>query len=76
VARYSATSPVSLLVPERFGFKLHEGWGKAAFWFWISGFFVAFMPLYALGFMGMTRRLNATTNPWVPYLYVAMSVRC
>jgi cytochrome o ubiquinol oxidase subunit 1 len=31
------------------------------------------MPLYALGFMGMTRRLNATTNPeWVPYLYVAM----
>ena len=31
------------------------------------------MPLYVLGFMGMTRRLNATTNPeWVPYLYVAM----
>lgn len=59
--------------PKAFGFKLHEGWGKAAFWFWISGFFVAFMPLYALGFMGMTRRLNATTNPeWVPYLYVAM----
>ena len=55
--------------PKAFGFKLHEGWGKAAFWFWISGFFVAFMPLYALGFMGMTRRLNATTNPeWVPYL--------
>ncbi|MEO6676044.1 MAG: cbb3-type cytochrome c oxidase subunit I, partial [Pseudomonas sp.] len=59
--------------PKAFGFKLHEGWGKAAFWFWISGFFVAFMPLYALGFMGMTRRLNATTNPeWVPYLHVAM----
>ena len=31
------------------------------------------MPLYALGFMGMTRRLNASTNPeWVPYLYVAL----
>src|SRR5476651_2722703 len=59
--------------PKAFGFKLHEGWGKAAFWFWISGFFVAFMPLYALGFMGMTRRLNATTNPeWVPYLHVAL----
>ncbi|CRM00803.1 MULTISPECIES: cytochrome o ubiquinol oxidase subunit I [Pseudomonas] len=63
----------SFYFPKAFGFKLHEGWGKAAFWFWISGFFVAFMPLYALGFMGMTRRLNATTNPeWVPYLYVAM----
>src|SRR5476651_2658592 len=59
--------------PKAFGFKLHEGWGKAAFWFWISGFFVAFMPLYALGFMGMTRRLNSSTNPeWVPYLYVAL----
>jgi cytochrome o ubiquinol oxidase subunit 1 len=34
------------------------------------------MPLYALGFMGMTRRLNATTNPeWVPYLYAPCSVR-
>jgi cytochrome o ubiquinol oxidase subunit 1 len=36
------------------------------------GFFVAFMPLYALGFMGMTRRLNHTDNPLEPYLYVAV----
>jgi cytochrome o ubiquinol oxidase subunit 1 len=59
--------------PKAFGFKLNENWGKAAFWFWISGFYVAFMPLYALGFMGMTRRLNHSDNPdWTPYLYVAM----
>jgi len=59
--------------PKAFGFTLNEKWGKAAFWFWISGFYVAFMPLYALGFMGMTRRLNHTDNPdWTPYLYVAM----
>jgi cytochrome o ubiquinol oxidase subunit 1 len=58
--------------PKAFGFKLHEGWGKAAFGFWFVGFFVAFMPLYALGFMGMTRRLNMTDNPlWTPYLHVA-----
>jgi cytochrome o ubiquinol oxidase subunit 1 len=58
--------------PKAFGFKLNEKWGKAAFGFWISGFYVAFMPLYALGFMGMTRRLNTTENPeWTPYLYVA-----
>ena len=56
----------SFYFPKAFGFKLNEKWGKAAFWFWIVGFFIAFMPLYALGFMGMTRRLNATTNPeWV-----------
>lgn len=58
--------------PKAFGFKLHEGWGKAAFGFWFVGFFVAFMPLYALGFMGMTRRLNMSDNPlWTPYLHVA-----
>ncbi|XBC37566.1 MAG: cytochrome o ubiquinol oxidase subunit I [Buchnera aphidicola (Meitanaphis microgallis)] len=44
--------------PKMFGFALSETWGKRAFWFWISGFFCAFMPLYVLGFMGMTRRLS------------------
>ncbi len=59
--------------PKAFGFTLNEKWGKTAFWFWITGFYVTFMPLYALGFMGMTRRLNHTDNPlWEPYLYVAM----
>lgn len=63
----------SFWFPKAFGFTLNEKWGKAAFWFWISGFYVAFMPLYALGFMGMTRRLNHSDNPlWEPYLYVAV----
>jgi cytochrome o ubiquinol oxidase subunit I len=44
--------------PKIFGFKLDEKWGIRAFWFWIIGFFVAFMPLYLLGFMGATRRLD------------------
>ena len=44
--------------PKAFGFKLHDGLGKAAFWFWIVGFYVAFMPLYVLGLMGMTRRMQ------------------
>ena len=58
--------------PKVFGFKLHEGWGKAAVAFWLVGFYVAFMPLYALGFMGMTRRLNHTDNPdWTPWLHAA-----
>lgn len=49
--------------PKAFGFKLNETWGKRAFWFWIIGFFVAFMPLYVLGFMGMTRRLSQQIDP-------------
>lgn len=49
--------------PKAFGFKLNDVWGKRAFWFWIVGFFVAFMPLYVLGFMGMTRRVSQHLDP-------------
>ncbi|ACS86658.1 cytochrome o ubiquinol oxidase subunit I [Musicola paradisiaca] len=58
--------------PKALGFTLNETWGKRAFWFWLIGFFVAFMPLYALGFMGMTRRLSQQINPeFHPLLVVA-----
>lgn len=58
--------------PKSFGFKLNEKLGKSAAYCWIVGFFVAFVPLYILGFMGMTRRLNHYDNPdWQPYLIVA-----
>ncbi len=59
--------------PKMFGWRLNETWGKAAFWFWFFGFYFAFMPLYILGFMGMTRRLNTFDNPeWDPYVDIAM----
>jgi cytochrome o ubiquinol oxidase subunit 1 len=58
--------------PKAFGFRLHEGIGKAAFWFWITGFYVAFMPLYWLGFLGMTRRMqHYDVAAWRPWLLVA-----
>jgi cytochrome o ubiquinol oxidase subunit 1 len=58
--------------PKAFGFKLHEGLGKAAFWCWIIGFYVAFMPLYVLGLMGMTRRMQHYDVPeWRPWLLIA-----
>ena len=58
--------------PKAFGFRLHEGLGKAAFWFWSIGFYVAFMPLYVLGFLGMTRRMQQYDVPaWQPWLLVA-----
>jgi cytochrome o ubiquinol oxidase subunit 1 len=58
--------------PKAFGFRLDERLGKAAFWCWIVGFYVAFMPLYVLGLMGMTRRMQHYDVPaWHPWLLVA-----
>ncbi len=58
--------------PKAFGFRLHEGLGKAAFWFWLIGFYVAFMPLYAVGMLGMTRRMQHYDVPeWRPWLIAA-----
>jgi cytochrome o ubiquinol oxidase subunit I len=58
--------------PKAFGFRLHEGWGIAAFWFWQIGFFVTFIPLYAVGLLGMTRRMQHYDVPeWKPWLLVS-----
>jgi cytochrome o ubiquinol oxidase subunit 1 len=58
--------------PKVFGFTLEPRLGKAAFWCWFFGFYLAFMPLYVLGFLGMTRRMNHYDNPaWDPYILVA-----
>ncbi|EGX99982.1 putative transmembrane cytochrome O ubiquinol oxidase (subunit I) oxidoreductase protein [Nitrospirillum viridazoti Y2] len=58
--------------PKAFGFKLNETLGKVSFWCWLVGFYLAFMPLYALGLMGMTRRMNHVDNVvWHNYLLVA-----
>jgi cytochrome o ubiquinol oxidase subunit 1 len=58
--------------PKAFGFRLHEGWGKAAFWFAFFGFWLTFMPLYILGMQGMTRRLqHINIEEWRPMLYLS-----
>ncbi|MCB1828294.1 MAG: cbb3-type cytochrome c oxidase subunit I, partial [Coxiellaceae bacterium] len=59
--------------PKIFGFKLNDRLGKCAFWFWITGFFIAFMPLYVLGLKGMTRRLDhySAASGFHPWLVVA-----
>jgi cytochrome o ubiquinol oxidase subunit 1 len=63
---------VNYWFPKAFGFTLDERWGKASFWCWLIGFYLAFMPLYALGLMGMTRRLQHIPDPgWQPLLLVA-----
>src|SRR5260221_629847 len=58
--------------PKAFGFTLDERWGKASFWCWLVGFYLAFTPLYVLGLMGMTRRLQHIADPsWQPLLLAA-----
>ena len=44
--------------PKAFGYRLDPFWGKCSFWFWLVGFYLAFMPLYVLGLMGVTRRVS------------------
>ncbi len=59
--------------PKAFGFRLHEGWGKAAFWLGLIGFYVTFIPLYAAGLQGMTRRLqHYDVAAWRPWMLVAV----
>jgi len=49
--------------PKAFGYKLDPFWGKCSFWFWFVGFYFAFMPLYVLGLMGVTRRMSHFEDP-------------
>jgi cytochrome o ubiquinol oxidase subunit 1 len=59
--------------PKAFGFKLNEALGKAVFWCWFFGFYLAFMPLYALGLMGATRRMQHYPDlHWQPLMQVAL----
>jgi cytochrome o ubiquinol oxidase subunit I len=68
---------MSFWFPKVFGFTLNEFWGKVSFWCWIVGFNLAFIPLYVLGFMGMTRRMNHYSVPeWQPWLIVALVGAC
>jgi cytochrome o ubiquinol oxidase subunit 1 len=69
---FGAFAGYSYWFPKAFGFTLDERLGKASFWCWLIGFYLAFMPLYALGLMGMTRRLQQIADPsWQPLLLVA-----
>jgi cytochrome o ubiquinol oxidase subunit I len=69
---FAILAAINYWFPKAFGFTLDERWGKASFWCWLIGFYLAFGPLYALGLMGMTRRLQHIPDPsWEPLLLVA-----
>jgi cytochrome o ubiquinol oxidase subunit I len=60
--------------PKAFGFKLDRFWGVLSFWFWVIGFYVAFMPLYILGLMGVTRRLSRFEDPSLQIWFVIAAI--
>jgi cytochrome o ubiquinol oxidase subunit 1 len=69
---FGAMAGYNYWFPKAFGFTLDERWGKASFWCWLIGFYLAFMPLYVLGLMGMTRRMQHYDDlNWQPWLVVA-----
>lgn len=57
-ALFGIFAGITYWFPKVMGFKLDERLGKYAFWLWLVGFFVSFGPLYILGFLGATRRLD------------------
>jgi cytochrome o ubiquinol oxidase subunit I len=66
---FAGFAGVTYWFPKAFGFRLDEGWGKAAFWLTFIGFYVTFVPLYVVGLLGMTRRMQhydvALWRPWI-----------
>lgn len=60
--------------PKAFGFKLDVFWGKVSFWLWTVGFYFAFMPLYVLGLMGVTRRLSHFEDPTLRIWFILAAV--
>jgi cytochrome o ubiquinol oxidase subunit 1 len=61
---------INFWFPKAFGFKLDQFWGKVSFWGWVLGFYFAFMPLYVLGLMGVTRRLRTFDDPSLQIWFV------
>jgi cytochrome o ubiquinol oxidase subunit 1 len=77
---FAAFAGMTYWFPKAFGFKLHEGWGKGAFWFNVLGFYVTFVPLYIVGLLGMTRRLQryevAEWRPWLLASTIGVALTC
>jgi cytochrome o ubiquinol oxidase subunit I len=69
---FGAMAGYNYWFPKVFGFTLDKRLGAVSFWCWLIGFYLAFMPLYALGLLGMTRRMqHYADRSWQPYLIVA-----
>ena len=71
---FGAFAGYNFWFPKAFGFTLDARWGRATFWCWLVGFYLAFMPLYLLGLMGATRRMQHYADTgWQPLMIVALA---
>ena len=61
--------------PKMSGYRLNERLGRYAFWCWMIGFSLSFIPMYIVGLMGATRRLDTydVSTGWQPF-YVLMLI--
>ena len=60
---------ISYWFPKFAGFRLNEPIGRYAFWCWLVGFCLSFIPMYFLGLMGATRRMDHydSITGWQPF---------
>ena len=65
---------INFWYPKAFGYKLDPFWGKISFWCWVIGFYLAFMPLYVLGLMGVTRRMRVFDDPSLQIWFVIAGI--
>src|SRR3569833_1420982 len=71
---FGAFAGINYWFPKAFGFKLDPFWGKMSFWFWVTGFYLAFMPLYVLGLMGVTRRVRVLDDPSLQIWFIVAGI--
>ena len=71
---FGVFAAINYWFPKAFGYKLDEFWGKVSFWCWLVGFWVAFTPLYIMGFMGVTRRMNHFDDPSLQIYFIVAAI--
>jgi cytochrome o ubiquinol oxidase subunit I len=71
---FGSLAGITYWFPKAFGFKLDRFWGMCSFWLWTIGFYLAFMPLYVLGLMGVTRRLSHFEDPSLQIWFIIAAI--
>jgi cytochrome o ubiquinol oxidase subunit 1 len=71
---FGVFAAINYWFPKAFGYKLDVFWGKVSFWFWVIGFYLAFMPLYVLGLMGVTRRMSHFEDPSLRIWFIIAAI--
>ncbi len=71
---FAMLAAIDYWFPKAFGFKLEPFWGKLSVAFWTVGFFIAFLPIYIAGFMGVTRRTQSFDDPSLQIYFVIAAI--